>query len=159
MNWDNFFIAQTGAAAALTGLLFVAVSINLNRVLEGRHLPTRALQSITLLLNILIISSLMLIPRQSLLVIGIEALLMGIIIWIITLKLSLLILSTTPAEYKKTSRINFYLIQLAVLPFPAAGICILFFSEKGIYLLVPGILFSFSKAIADAWILLVEINR
>jgi hypothetical protein len=31
--WDGFFIAVTGAAAALTGLLFVAVSINLDHIL------------------------------------------------------------------------------------------------------------------------------
>src|ERR1019366_2755951 len=153
MNWDNFFIAQAGAAAALTGLIFVAVSINLSRILAGSHLPNRALQSITLLLNILLISSLILVPGQSLIIIGIEVLLLSLTLWILTLKLTLSILRATPPEYKKQSRANFYMIQVAVLPFLASGIFILIIGEKGIYLLVPGILFSFSKAIVDAWVL------
>jgi hypothetical protein len=33
-DWDNFFVASAGAAAALTGLLFVAPSINLDKVLK-----------------------------------------------------------------------------------------------------------------------------
>ncbi|HTC00321.1 MAG TPA: hypothetical protein VK705_06530 [Ferruginibacter sp.] len=159
MNWDNFFIAQVSAAATLTGLIFVSVSINLTRILEGLHLPSRALQSIMLLLNILLISSFMLVPGQSLIAQGIEILVLGLILWTIIFNLSLSILRTTPTEYKKTARINFYLIQVVVLPFLAAGIYILFFGEKGIYFLVAGILFSFLKAIADSWVLLIEINR
>jgi hypothetical protein len=41
-GWDNFFVAEVGAAAALSGLLFVAVSINLTRILAIPHLPARA---------------------------------------------------------------------------------------------------------------------
>ncbi len=159
MNWDNFFIAQVSAAAALTGLIFVSVSINLTRILEGVHLPSRALQSITLLLNILLISSLMLVPGQSLIAKGIEVLVLGVMLWVITFRLSLSILRTTPTAYKRPARINFYLMQFVVLPFLAAGMYILFFGENGIYLLVAGILFSFLKAIADSWVLLVEIHR
>lgn len=159
MNWDNFFIAQAGAAAALTGLIFVAVSINLNGILAAPYLPDRALQSITLLLNILIISSLMLVPGQSSMVIGIEVLVFGIILWTISLKLALSILRSVPIQFKRVSRNNLFFMQVAVIPFLVAGICILFFGETGIYFLVPGILFSFSKAIIDAWVLLVEINR
>jgi hypothetical protein len=31
--WGGFFIAQVGASAALAGLIFVAVSLNLTKVL------------------------------------------------------------------------------------------------------------------------------
>jgi hypothetical protein len=32
-GWENFFIAEMGASAALVGLIFVGVSINLTRIL------------------------------------------------------------------------------------------------------------------------------
>jgi len=32
--WANFFVAEVGASAALVGLLFVAVSINLTKIIE-----------------------------------------------------------------------------------------------------------------------------
>jgi hypothetical protein len=35
--WEPFFSAIIAAAAALTGLLFVAVSINLDRITKGRQ--------------------------------------------------------------------------------------------------------------------------
>lgn len=68
-------------------------------------------------------------------------------------------LATTPLAYKRAARINFYLVHVVVSPFLAAGICILFFGGAGIYLLVAGILFSYIKAIAGSWVLLVEIQR
>ena len=45
--WEPFFSAIIAAAAALTGLLFVAVSINLDRILKGaRFLPARAAETL-----------------------------------------------------------------------------------------------------------------
>jgi hypothetical protein len=42
-GWENFLVAETGtAAAALAGLLFVAVSINLSRIVSYPGLPGRA---------------------------------------------------------------------------------------------------------------------
>jgi hypothetical protein len=45
-DWSGFGEAVATAAAALAGLLFIAVSINLKRILEFPSLPTRAGQTL-----------------------------------------------------------------------------------------------------------------
>ena len=47
-SWDGFALAVVTAAATLTGLLFVAVSINLQRILSFPNLPPRAGQTLIL---------------------------------------------------------------------------------------------------------------
>jgi hypothetical protein len=37
-GWGQLFLAEAGASAALAGLLFVAISINLTKILEVRGL-------------------------------------------------------------------------------------------------------------------------
>ena len=41
-SWAEYFLAQAGAAAALTGLLFVALSFNLERIAADRTWLSRA---------------------------------------------------------------------------------------------------------------------
>jgi hypothetical protein len=41
-SWTEYFLAQAGAAAALTGLLFVALSFNLDRITADRAWLSRA---------------------------------------------------------------------------------------------------------------------
>ena len=40
--WEGFAVALAGAAAVLSGLLFVAVSLNMAQILRIRTLPGRA---------------------------------------------------------------------------------------------------------------------
>lgn len=40
--WHDLFVAMAGAAAALAGLIFVAVSINLEQILKYRGRPAPA---------------------------------------------------------------------------------------------------------------------
>jgi hypothetical protein len=75
-EWQNFFVATSGSAAALTGLIFVGVSINLNRILSFPRLADRALISLILLFSILIASILFLVPSQNSLTLSIEILIL-----------------------------------------------------------------------------------
>ena len=45
-QWDSFFLGELGAAAALAGLLVVAVSINIDQILSYPWLPSRAVATI-----------------------------------------------------------------------------------------------------------------
>ena len=56
-EWESLFVAEAGASAALAGLLFVALSINLERILKGSGLPGRAGEAIVLLLTVLVVST------------------------------------------------------------------------------------------------------
>ena len=78
-QWSDLFVATAGAAAALTGLLFVAVSINLDRILSFPGLPNRALATLVLLLGATIVSILGLAPGQSTTALGIELLVVGLL--------------------------------------------------------------------------------
>jgi modulator of FtsH protease len=63
--WEGFFTAQVASTAALAGLLFVALSVNVARILQYPWLPERAAQTLVVLMGALAISSFMLFPAAS----------------------------------------------------------------------------------------------
>jgi hypothetical protein len=158
-QWANYFIATASAAAALTGLIFVSVSLNLKMILSMIHLPGRALGSLVLMANILIVSSFCLIPKQSLLWLGIEVLVLGIGVWLILTSLDVQMYRGVEKLYKPHYLQNIYFSQFAIIPYPAAAICFILNLGIAPYLLVAGVTFSFIKSLLDSWVLLVEINR
>src|SRR5215472_3786144 len=100
-GWENFFVGELGASAALTGLVFVGVSINLTKIMASSYLPNRALEALVALVVVLFISSLLLIPGQAFLAIGIEVLLIGLLDWLTMGLLQLTTLRKMQAQYRR----------------------------------------------------------
>ena len=76
-EWSDFFVAVAGASAALTGLVFVAVSINIERILKLQGVTARALATLLLLLGALVVSLLALAPGLSRVALGLLLLAQG----------------------------------------------------------------------------------
>ena len=64
-NWTGLFGAEVSASAALTGLIFVVVSINLKLIIGHPSLPRRVLSALFMLMLVLFTSTLALPPGQS----------------------------------------------------------------------------------------------
>jgi hypothetical protein len=88
-DWSNFLVAEAGASAALAGLIFVAVSINLPKIIELPGVSGRAAEALALLIGVLIIATMGLAPNQSQIILGMEILAAGIVLWVFTLGLYL----------------------------------------------------------------------
>jgi len=156
-GWHDFFVAEAGASAALAGLLFVAISINLTRILEFRHLPARAVEALLALLSVLVVATFALVPRQSLLACGIEIGATGLVVWEMQ---SLALTRTWKGAHPQAKRpLRILANQLPPLPFVVAGGFLVAGHANGIYWVVPGTLLSFAAGIFGAWILLIEIQR
>jgi hypothetical protein len=160
MMWTNFFIAAAGASASLAGLVFVALSVNINRILEYPQLPSRASATIGALMLILICSMATLIP-QSALALGIEILVFSICGW--TLKAWSAYRAIV--DGRRTQRpvreavTETLLGQIQVLPFIAGGVLLILGDPSGFYWLAGGVITAFVFSVFNAWVLLVEILR
>jgi modulator of FtsH protease len=158
-GWENFFFAQVGAAAALAGLVFVGISINLSKIMAYPSLVGRALEPLVLLLGLLIIASLMLVPRQSIQAVGIETTGVGMVFWLAVSAVLVNQWRTLDSQYKPAFLVHIVLAQAATIPFVTAGIVIFSGNIDGLYWIVPGVVFSFLVVFINAWVLLIEINR
>jgi hypothetical protein len=158
-GWDNFFVASAGAAAGLAGLLFVALSINLAKILEIPGLAGRAGETFIPLGMTLIVSLLGLVPGQGMRVFAIEIAVIGGLAWIVTTHTE--IRATRAGHYLKVAHLLTRILvnQPATFPVVLAGLSIAFRFPGGLYWLVPAFLLSFAGAMINAWVLLVEILR
>jgi modulator of FtsH protease len=157
-EWSDLFVATAGAAAALAGLVFVAVSINLDRILKLEGLPDRALETVMLLVGALVISVIGLIPGQSHHALGGELLVFTVLLGVFLARLP--VIHTTAGVEPPGGVWARWVIRVGGSVLMMAGsISILLAVGGGLYWIVAGILFAIIGAVANAWVLLVEIWR
>jgi len=157
-EWSDLFVAAAGAGAALAGLVFVAVSINIDRILNLPGVPARALATVLMLLVVVCVSIAALIPGQSHTALGIELLLLtggfG--------AFSAVLFRRSLADHE-VSPINvagrLILEAIAIVPLVVGSASILVEGGGGLYWIAGGIVGAIAGAVSNAWVLLVEILR
>lgn len=158
-TWRTFFLAMIGTAATLTGLLFVSVSINLDRVLSGStFLPEKARETLASLVLIVAYSTLALVP-QSRLLLGTEILAMAAPLLAGTLWDQIRYLRSNPDSPTPWSVSRMISTGMGILPATLAGLSLIVRWGGGFYLLVPAAILGIFGAVYSAWVLLVEIAR
>jgi hypothetical protein len=155
--WHNFFMGSLGASAAFTGLLFVAISINLQQILKFPRLPGRAAGALGMLLSALFVSSFGLAPGESHEAFGIEIACTGLVVIIQAVWVSI-------SKFDAADPLWWTIQPLAALLLPgvtfvAGGISVAASAGGGLYWVLAGTLLAYLVASMEAWVLLIEILR
>jgi hypothetical protein len=158
--WTDFFVAAAGASAALAGLVFVALSVNISHILRSPHLPIRAAATIATLLLILV-SSMASLIHQSTSALGIEIIAFGLGGCWLQIRSARQGFAARARLHRPLweAVLNAVLGQIQVLPFIVGGILLVTGHDGGAYWVAGGCIAVFITSVLNAWVLLVEILR
>jgi modulator of FtsH protease len=157
--WTDFFIAAASASAALAGLVFVALSVNITHILRFPNLPSRAAATIGSLILILVASMAALVdqPARAL---GIEILIFGLCASWLQLVSARLGFAVSPLRRPvREAVLNAVLGAVQVIPFILAGVLLVAGHLSGLYVAAAGCIATLIFSVLNAWVLLVEILR
>ncbi len=158
-SWADFALAIAAAAATLAGLLAVAVSINLQRILAFANLPGRAAQALILFSTPLVTGLFLIVPKQPRAALASELLVTGIVVGAVQIVID----ARSPRSDQETrltwvvGRTIPTIVSCGCLV--VAGATLLAQAGGGLYWLVPSALAAIVFGLVNAWVLLVEIQR
>ena len=153
-QWNNFFVLVGTGSAALTGLVFVALSINVKGVTKDATHRYRAINMLSGFTAVFIISCLALMGRQTYRTLGIEWLIVALLAaaantngYIQGFRLSGSRYALNPVRVVGGSAC--YLVQII-------GALVLYFgSAAGIYISAIAVIVNFCFLVSGSWLLIV----
>lgn len=159
-SWADFFAAELGAAAALTGLVIVGISINVTRILSEPGLPGRAAETLVLPTGVLVSATFALVPHQPGWLLGGELALTGAVMWALPTRIHVQALRAGNGQIGPAGgRPRFALAFFSSWPFIISGILLFLHVGGALYWCVSGIIVATIATVINAWVLLVEILR
>ncbi|PRY49777.1 modulator of FtsH protease [Geodermatophilus tzadiensis] len=156
--WHDLAVATVGATAALTGLLFVAVSINLDRVLAFPVLPRRAATTLGLLVALLAAGVFVLVPGQPVSALAAELAGTGVLLG--AAGAAELVRARAEGDAPRAPRVRAAVpVLLPAAALLAAALSLALGAGGGLYWLVGALVGGIAASCLTAWVLLVEIQR
>lgn len=157
--WAGFFSAEVSASATLTGLVTVAISINLTRILETEHLPSRAGELLFSLTGALALCSAALIPGITAHGFGAVALGIAAVAIVFGARNQLLWRRQIGGSEWARQIISATGRVVSTLPIAVGGVEVWFGAPSGLAWIAVGIIGTLVISVLNAWVLLVEIIR
>jgi|SRR5579885_1036912 len=155
-EWHDFFIMVGGAAAALTGLVFVAMSLNLEAILKEETHRHRAIGTLAGFTAVFVICALVLMGGQNYQTVGIEWLIVSVVATYIY------VYGAVHARQKGRSKLGLGFSRLvfgtALYVFEILGAIILALGHiVGLYIAAIAMILLLAYTITGAWLLVVGV--
>jgi hypothetical protein len=160
-SWQNSYVMVGGAAAALTGLILVAVSLHLRAILAHPLYRDRAHTSLQGLVTILVVAGAVLAPQSSS-ALGIEFLLLGLYWLARFVRFIRLFTRMQPRDRAAPGslwRWEWILWLAWVVALAAAGLLLLGGDIRAFDVLAPWALSGFVLIVWNAWVLMSEVGN
>jgi hypothetical protein len=155
-DWQDFAEMTGGATGALTGLLFVAVSLNATRIAGHQGLRASAAQTLLLFIAPLVMAAVLLAPDQPDWVIGAELIVLGLAASWGLLRIGRAKHTLSDDDKALIAIFNNRTPNIMVmLLFVASGLTLACGQSAGLYLLLPATLVAMLSGILNAWFFLL----
>lgn len=156
-EWRDFFLMVGGAAAALTGLVFVALSLNLDVVMRDATHRHRAIGTLTNFAAIFVVCALALMGGQNEVVVGAEWLLVSASAGVVYLYGYFRARTeganaTTPSRLRTVGGTALYVAEMA------GAVVLLFGAMAGLYVASVTMVALAAWSVSGAWLLLVRVS-
>ena len=154
--WVSFGEALAAVAGALTGLLFVAVSVKSDVLAASRRLRSRAAQTLVLFMTSVLVAVLLVAPQPA------AALGSGLLVVAVVSGATLIILDRRAGHASGQGAIRyiekFSPNMVTALLVGVAGLTFLLKEGGGLYWLIPAAAASVLGGVVNAWLFLVSVS-
>lgn len=157
-SWQVWYATVAGASAALTGLLFVGLSVNLRRIAGHPAHRAQAREAFGAMLALLVLSLLVLIPGQPRQLLGTELLAWGLGVAAISATLVSRTLQHFLPDERPRRIVRTAPLHLGTVALLIAGGSLLLGQGGGLFWLVPTTLTYLAWALSNAWQLTMRVG-